>query len=855
MTISSKPPIITDFHQAPPLEDKMDIPSSSSTGEVSSTFRRHSGASAQQSPQADEESPIAERFKYFADMTTAHGAKRVLIARTKYSKVFWFFLILAFAAMVVYVVFQLVDKYSRHDRITSISMKFDEVEFPAITFCNLNPYKKSLVRMVPSVRDTMDVYDNAKSHSKVKNEKKPKFMRKQYSAMSERLVKSLFEKEIYEEEARLHGLTTTLGTFTNNRVPREKRQAHSPPHQMFEAIEAHCRCIGKPDMECIRFETPPKNDNSKCICTLNLDLDKAWPCFNSTIWYDHVCPVCSIEGTCEAEAFEGNTISPMVYPTPGPDGQPGEGFPCACRSRSAHYEAVAGENESYVSIDPDPDAIERPYCIRKRSPVDMRKLWVDSSPAPPTTEAPTTTTTLPPTTSTAPTTTTTSTTTTTTTPRPTTTTTSTTTTSTTTTTTPRPTTTSTTTTTTTEAPTRTTEEVKITSAPPRKSDHHQRPIVTNPETIKAMGFSGMTDGVAMLTKAKENLMFTMAALSEDQRKALSQGKKEFIEMCSFNGKECDIENDFKIHVDPEFGNCYTFNYDVTNNYTSSRAGPMYGIRVLLFVNTSDYMSTSESSGIRLAIHPATQYPFPDTFGYSAPVGFASSFGIKKQKIERLSGYGDCMEDIHLASVGNIYEGYDYNPEGCHRSCFQNRMIKDCDCGDPRFPMPNGKKHCSAFNATARKCLESKIGSTGDFHHITDKMDNCVCKHACSEVVYSMTFSTSKWPSGATDLGDCDGMTESECEHFYRMNAAMVEVFYEQLNYELLQESEAYGIVNLIADFGGHLGLWMGFSVITIVEVIALILDVAQTCFRGRKKSKEDEEIAQLKAEKEPKIAA
>lgn len=34
----------------------------------------------------------------------------------------------------------------------------------------------------------------------------------------------------------------------------------------------------------------------------------------------------------------------------------------------------------------------------------------------------------------------------------------------------------------------------------------------------------------------------------------------------------------------------------------------------------------------------------------------------QQKIERLSGYGDCMEDIHLASVGNIYEGYDYNPE-------------------------------------------------------------------------------------------------------------------------------------------------------------------------------------------------
>ncbi|GMR33537.1 hypothetical protein PMAYCL1PPCAC_03732, partial [Pristionchus mayeri] len=843
--------------QAPPLEEKMDIPSSSSSGEVSS-FRRHSTATAHSKIELQEDSPVTERFKYFADMTTAHGAKRVLVARTKYSKIFWIFLIMSFAAMVIYVVFQLTDKYARHDRITSISMKFDEVEFPAITFCNLNPYKKSLVRMVPSVRDTMDVYDNAKSHSKVKNEKKPKFRRKQHSELSEKLVKELFKKELDEEEARLRGFTTTPQSYMANRVPRAKREPHSPPHQIFEAIEAHCRCIGKPDMECIRFETPPRNDNSKCICTLNLDLDKAWPCFNSTIWYDHVCPVCSIEGTCEAEDVEGNTISPMIYPTPGPDGRPGEGFPCACRSRSAHYEALAGAKQGYVAIDPDPEAIEKPYCIRKRSPVDMRKLWVDSTPAPATTTEMPTTTTEPPTTTTEPTTTTT-----TTTPRPTTTTTTTTprpttTTSTTTTTTTTRAPTTTTTTTTTEPPSTTTDDFddeEILIAPPKKSDHQQRPIVSNPETIKAMGFSGMTDGVAMLTKAKENLMFTMAALSVKQRVALSQAKREFIEMCSFNGKECDIDNDFKLHVDPEFGNCYTFNYDVNNNYTSSRAGPMYGIRVLLFVNTSDYMSTSESSGVRLAIHPATQHPFPDTFGYSAPVGFASSFGIKKQKIERLTGYGDCMEEIHLSSDDNIYEGYDYNPEGCHRSCFQNRMMKDCDCGDPRFPVPRDRRHCSAFNATARKCLESKIGSTGDFHHMTDHMDNCVCKHACKEVVYSMTFSTSKWPSGATDLGDCDGMTESECEDFYRKNAAMVEVFYEQLNYELLQESEAYGIVNLIADFGGHLGLWMGFSVITIVEVIALILDVLQTCFRGRRKKNEDEEIAQLKAEKEPKISA
>lgn len=52
----------------------------------------------------------------------------------------------------------------------------------------------------------------------------------------------------------------------------------------------------------------------------------------------------------------------MVYPTPGPDGQPGEGFPCACRSRSAHYEAVAGENVWFSFEDETESLID--YALR-----------------------------------------------------------------------------------------------------------------------------------------------------------------------------------------------------------------------------------------------------------------------------------------------------------------------------------------------------------------------------------------------------------------------------------------------------------------------------------------------------------
>lgn len=51
----------------------------------------------------------------------------------------------------------------------------------------------------------------------------------------------------------------------------------------------------------------------------------------------------------------------------------------------------------------------------------------------------------------------------------------------------------------------------------------------------------MTDEVAIVTKAKENIMFAMATLSMEDREKLSTTKRELVHKCSFNGKACDIE--------------------------------------------------------------------------------------------------------------------------------------------------------------------------------------------------------------------------------------------------------------------------------------------------------------------------
>lgn len=43
------------------------------------------------------------------------------------------------------------------------------------------------------------------------------------------------------------------------------------------------------------------------------------------------------------------------------------------------------------------------------------------------------------------------------------------------------------------------------------------------------------------------------------------------------------------------------------------------------------------------------------------------------------------------------------------------------------------------------------------------------------------------------------LSPAQCLHFHREQAALIEVYFEQLNYESLRESEAYGVSWLSSD--------------------------------------------------------
>ncbi|ELU07696.1 hypothetical protein CAPTEDRAFT_189071 [Capitella teleta] len=225
---------------------------------------------------------------------------------------------------------------------------------------------------------------------------------------------------------------------------------------------------------------------------------------------------------------------------------------------------------------------------------------------------------------------------------------------------------------------------------------------------------------------------------------------------------------------------------------------------------------------------------------------------------------DGIQNIYAA---NIPRSYTLNV--CEVSCYQYHLVTDCGCADAQYPMeaawiPDSIAACVLSNDTEKgelytdtmlrflkvqnvpklivKCEDSHWEKYSTGHLI------CDCPQVCHEVKYLPTISQALWPLPRTDYMDYyigqlrkmrkpsldrwlkemdndDDLSETSRAVVVRNNVAKLDIYYEDLNYERIYQTEAYTETQLISDFGGQLGLWMGLSMLSLVEVFELIYRV------------------------------
>ena len=306
---------------------------------------------------------------------------------------------------------------------------------------------------------------------------------------------------------------------------------------------------------------------------------------------------------------------------------------------------------------------------------------------------------------------------------------------------------------------------------------------------------------------------------------------------AFRGKQLSLDK-LKVESSPQ-GNCFLFKQP----YEQATAGSGNGLTIILNVMqdyyTNQYGSTGKPSsipevnpeaGVKVYLfNPEVSFP-KFMSGVDVSPGKKASIAMNEVHHQLMfEPWGMCNEKTQTAEYAN------YTLEGCLQDCYIKNVIKSCNC-KPHYAVKY-KAYSSTKECTLNDILKLECKTAIPRIKRVLTPTNCSCLLPCKYKDYKKSTSYSTFPSKylASHFKEYfpktiktikRGVPESELENFnlnYKdylyENLVYLDVFFDDLKYELAEESKADKESSLISDIGGQLGLWLGCSILTLVEIV------------------------------------
>lgn len=311
---------------------------------------------------------------------------------------------------------------------------------------------------------------------------------------------------------------------------------------------------------------------------------------------------------------------------------------------------------------------------------------------------------------------------------------------------------------------------------------------------------------------------------------------------------------------------------------------------------------ANSAGVRIVIHAPNTMPSPVDHGFDIPPGYSTSVGLKALMHTRLSEpYGNCTTKglkglpkythtifscLALCKQKIVVEKCECKSSGLPDDGHDNVTL----CGSIpnwKYMFHNANEHPKDFLLFKLDCEEK----------VLKKMANdrsyeiaCQCFQPCHETSYQKSISLSYWPLefyqynalqtlyketiNETFLNEAyiylettikeaekhdvhketqDKMSDKEkasaheigrdkqirASNLIRQNLLRLNIYLEDLSIVEFHQMPAYELADLFADIGGTLGLWMGISVLTIMELMELVTRLILLLFNSENKREQD----------------
>jgi hypothetical protein len=351
--------------------------------------------------------------------------------------------------------------------------------------------------------------------------------------------------------------------------------------------------------------------------------------------------------------------------------------------------------------------------------------------------------------------------------------------------------------------------------------------------------------------------------------------------CRFYGEPCNLYEDFYWYHDYTYGNCYRFNsglqrevYHFYNDSVDAKPIPIKnitkaavtnGLQIELFSGDPDTQQQfSYKSGFRIIVHNQSVSPFPIEDGIDVACGQETNIAITRTFINKLPApCSDCIIELDqetikrndiLKLMRNLFNKTFYDQKYCLKLCLQQYLVGTCECADYRYPIYNFNSNLKVYRMRGCKSpddLNCLNRANTLFYETNIEIIKCYekCPLECNRVIYDSKISVASYPSrwyskllnksksfqnilNANKVklnGDIN-------DEYLKETILTVNVFYNELTYSEISESRAMTFDYMFGFVGGTIGLCLGISFLSLIELVEIFVNIFIILYKRRYKT-------------------
>lgn len=324
------------------------------------------------------------------------------------------------------------------------------------------------------------------------------------------------------------------------------------------------------------------------------------------------------------------------------------------------------------------------------------------------------------------------------------------------------------------------------------------------------------------------------AFDQTRRASFGYTMREQTVWCRERFSTCDdLDNKVRSIYHPKYGNCFVFNSGVQNN--GSMYGLVkvkaeeYGLEMGIFAGVSDslvpYFYQKSVNGIVLIVDDQDSISLEKEGILVKPGTFANIALSLSTSSNQPQPYNDCVErgtaKTRLANeMRRLNMTYDYS--NCFTLCRQMTIIDRLGCYDMRYPALFGARPCDT-----KQSFEMLLNTSLDLNKCQAQ-----CPFECDTSIYDWDISYATFPNynsfkiiNATHFDTLGDFFPNRSYSYtdLQQSVAGFFIYFDPLSVKRVSQTPSMPIQDLIANIGGILGVFLGVSILSFVELLDFAL--------------------------------